>query len=502
MPAASQNGLPSAASRLRALRAEVEAEAALLLDRSRKKLLPFTVFTMSRYQVSWHHLVVARALDRFIHLKTKRLMVFMPPRHGKSELVSRRLPALIFGYDPLAKVIATSYSADLAARNNRDVQRVIDTPEYRQLFPLVTLNGENSRAGRSGNWLRNSDIFEIVNYGGVYRSSGVGGGITGMGATHILIDDPIKNQEEATSLTYRNRLWDWYTTTLYTRLEKDGGICLCMTRWHEDDLAGRLLAQAAANPQTDQWEVISFPAVAEGGHPDDPRLIGEALWPEKYNLARLGAMQETIGSQVWNALYQQRPAPEAGMIVKREWWRFYDKPPAHFDSVVQSWDLTFTGSKTSDFVVGLVLGRKGADIYVLDMARGRMSFTDSVAAIKNLSRKWPNASAKYVERAANGYAAIETLQHEIPGLIGVKPMGSKVARANAAAPRIEAGNLWLPNPALGATWVNALLDEWATFPASANDDIVDALTQGILKLSEQAPTDWLPVGIAGTNYWR
>ena len=246
--------------------------------------------------MNWHHRLLCEYLDDFTKKKIRRLMVFMPPRHGKSELVSRKLPAYIFGCNPDANIISTSYSADLAQRMNRDVQRIIDSPAYGELFPETKLFGKNIRTV-TGHALRNSDIFEIVGHRGSYRGAGVGGGITGMGGDYIIIDDPIKNREEANSSTYRKKLWEWYTSTLYTRQEKEGSILITLTRWHEDDLAGRLLELAEKDPQADQWEVLLLPAVAEKErHPRDPRQEGEALWPGKYPIDELMKIKATIGT--------------------------------------------------------------------------------------------------------------------------------------------------------------------------------------------------------------
>jgi hypothetical protein len=236
----------------------------LALDFARNHIADFALFTDDRYQMNWHHALLCDYLDAFVRKEIRRLMVFMPPRHGKSELVSRKLPAFIFGRDPDASIIAASYSADLAQRMNRDVQRIIDNPAYGEVFPGASLSGRSNRSiTLKGSYLRNSDIFEIAGRRGVYRCAGVGGGITGMGGDYIVVDDPIKNREEANSLTQRDKLWEWYTSTLYTRQEKDGAILITLTRWHEDDLAGRLLELAKKDPAADQWEVLTLPAVRE-----------------------------------------------------------------------------------------------------------------------------------------------------------------------------------------------------------------------------------------------
>jgi len=430
-------------------------------------------------------------------------MVFMPPRHGKSELVSRRLPAFILGRNPDANIIATSYGADLAARLNRDVQRIIDSPEYSEIFPDTRLFGTNVRTVAQGTWLRNSEIFEIVGHKGVYKSSGVGGAITGMGCNYGIIDDPYKNRQEASSKTVRETIWEWYTSTFYTRLEKNGQILITLTRWHEDDLAARLLKLAAEDPAADRWMVIAFPAVAEeNGHPSDPRRPGEALWPDRYPLKELMTIKTIIGSYEWAALYQQRPSPDEGGILNRNWWKFYQQPPAQFDEVLQSWDMSFKETTSGSFVVGQVWGRKGADKYLLDQVRDRMDFPATVQAVRTLSAKWPQAWAKLVEDKANGPAVISTLKREISGLIAVEPQGSKEARAAAVSPDIEAGNVYLPDPSI-APWVHDFIEECAAFPNGANDDQVDAMTQVLNRLNSRSKIKVLtPIGIDGESRWR
>jgi len=211
------------------LPSKTDFRAAVQREQARRGMLRFAQYTFDGYVTNWHHALVCDALDQLIAGTIKRLIVLMPPRHGKSELVSRRLPAYILGRDPNARIIATSYSADLASRMNRDVQRIIDSEAYRELFPASRLWGKNIRAGAGSTYLRNSDLFEIVGAGGVYRSAGVGGGITGMGFDFGIIDDPIKNRQEANSKVYRDSLWDWFTSTFYTRQEKDARILVTMT---------------------------------------------------------------------------------------------------------------------------------------------------------------------------------------------------------------------------------------------------------------------------------
>lgn len=385
-----------------------------------------------------------------------------------SELASRRFPAYALGRYPDLSVISTSYAADLSSRMNRDVQRVIDSPEYRELFPGTALYGKNNRTVGNGSYLRNSDIFEIVGHKGCYRSAGVGGGITGMGGHIVIVDDPFKDRASADSPTIRQNVWDWYTSTLYTRLAPGGGVLIINTRWHMADLSGRLL-EAAARGEGDHWRVVNFPAIAT--EDELHRRAGEALHPERYPLEQLLAIKKALGTRDWEALYQQRPTPDGGNIFKAEWLRFWlpKDLPEQFDQLLISWDMTFKDGDDTDFVVGQVWGRKGADRYLLDQVRRRMGFTDTVAAFRALAAKWPGAARKLVEDKANGPAVIDALKHAVPGIIPVEPDGSKTARAHAVTTFFEAGNVLIPHPE-HCPWAREYVAELTQFPGAPHDD--------------------------------
>lgn len=454
---------------------------ALQIELARQSLVGFVYATCPGYLMGWVHEEVCAELDAFLaavqRKASPRLLLTMPPRHGKSEIASRRFPAYALGRYPDLSIIATSYSADLASRMNRDVQRVIDDEAYSEIFPGTRLYGKNIRTVASGAYMRNSDFFEVVGRRGGYRSAGVGGGITGMGGDVILIDDPIKDRAEADSPTIRNRVWDWYTSTLYTRLAPGGGIIVIQTRWHMDDLAGRLL-EAARTGEGDQWRVVNFPAIAE--QDETHRKAGEALHPARYPLEQLHAIRAAIGSRDWEALYQQHPTPDGGGIFKAEWLRFWlpKDLPQDFERMLISWDMTFKDGDDSDFVVGQVWGKAGANFYLLDQVRGRMGFTATLAAFQALARKWPQAQRKLVEDKANGPAVIDCLRNTVPGIIPVEPDGSKVARAHAVTTYFEAGNVHIPHPSV-CGWVSEYMAELTQFPAAAHDDQVDATTQAL-----------------------
>jgi predicted phage terminase large subunit-like protein len=277
-------------------------------------------------------------------------------------------------------------------------------------------------------------------------TAGIGGPITGRGGHLIVIDDPVKNWEEAASELIRQKHIDWFNSTLYTRAEPGASIVVLMTRWHEQDLAGYLLTE-----HQDDWQEIRLPALAEENDPLG-RSIGDPLCPERYSSNALEQIRAAIGSRMFNALYQQRPAPQEGNLIKRSWFKFYRDVPTDLDTICLSADLSFKGNDNSDFVVLQIWGRKGANKYLLDQVRARMSFTETLVAIQGLLAKWPTTAARYVEDAANGAALIDTLRSKVSGLIPVRPQGSKIARAQAVTPQIEAGNVFLPDCKISNEW--------------------------------------------------
>lgn len=397
-------------------------------------------------------------------------MVFMPPRHGKSEFISRYSTAWILGKFPDTRIILASYEADFAATWGRKSRDLLE--EHGPSLFGIRVSGKSSAANR----------WDIEGHEGGMVTAGVNGPITGKGADIGIIDDPVKNDQEAMSVTYQERTYEWYKSTFRTRLQRDGAIILIMTRWHENDLAGKLLA--AQEEEGEKWEVVSLPAIAED---DDPlgREFGQPLCPDLFTKDALESIKKAVGSYWWASLYQQRPSPAEGGIFKRNWWQYYRRVPDRFDEIIQSWDMTFKDTKTADFVVGQVWGRKGANKYLLDQVRDRMDFPATIQAVRTLSAKWPQARAKLVEDKANGPAVIATLKNEIPGLITVNPEGGKVVRAQAASPDIEAGNVYLPDPSV-APWVYDFIEECAAFPNGVNDDQVDAMTQALIRFANKS----------------
>ena len=283
------------------------AKELLRRRKARRSLLDFTTYTKPDYRVNWHHKALTDALDRVIAGDCKRLMVFMPPQHGKSELVSRRFPAYIFGCDPNTRLIQSSYAKELAADMNRACQRIMMSDAYRRLFPHVRIDTRGTRSATL-DARRTMSIFEIPGYRGSLRSAGVGCGIAGNPADGAIIDDPFGKREDANSPVIRQKVWDWYANDLYSRLSTDAWIVLTHTRWHRDDLAGRLLREMM-DKQNDQWEVLCLPAIREEGPGDsrDPRKSGEPLWPSFKSAADIEIIRRQ-DAKTYAALYQQDPA--------------------------------------------------------------------------------------------------------------------------------------------------------------------------------------------------
>lgn len=412
-----------------------------------------------------HLKVVCGALQEIIEGKEKRLIITTPPRHGKSMAVTETFPSFFMGQNPDKEVIVSSYSSELAKKFGRKNKRKI--LEFGQELFGVNLSKEKSSQSE----------YDLEGHSGGAIFVGIGGAITGRGADLLIIDDPIKNRQEAESPTYRERVWSEYKSTLYTRLHPGAAVIVIITRWHEDDLVGRLLNPEFCEPE--DWRIINFPAICEEENDILGREIGDPLWPEHgYDIDWCELTKKAVGARDWASLYQQRPAPAEGTIFKRDWWQRYKELPGSFDQIIQSWDCTFKDKKNSDFVVGQVWGKKGANKYLIDQVRAKLSFTETVAAIRGISYKYPKSVKKLIEDTANGPAIIDALNDQISGLIPLTPKGSKEARAYAVTPAIEAGNVFVPDPSI-CPWIHDFVEECASFPNGKNDDQVDAMAQAL-----------------------
>ncbi|MBL1177664.1 terminase large subunit domain-containing protein [Pantanalinema sp. GBBB05] len=470
--------------------------------KARSGLLNFTCHTYTGYQPNWHHRLGCKVADRVIRGEIKRAIICEPPRYGKTERYSRRLPAYLLGLNPDAQIIATAYSADLASRNNRDVQRIIDSPAYKEIFPETKLYGKNIRTVASGSYLRNSEIFEVVDALGSYRSAGVEGGITGMGFGRLfnerpiisglgIVDDPFKNRKEAESKTIRDGVWDWYTSTFLTRCEGDAAIIIVATRWHKDDLIGRLLKLAKEDPLADQWEVFKFQAVrGEDPQPDDPREPGEPLWLAKHSLDKLMGIKASIGPYDWASLYQQEPTSDEGSIFDDVWIRRWRSLPT-LEKVVISVYSNFREASAAESVTLQLWGRSGEKFYLIDQKRDRLTYLDVRDAILEWIDHWKqfdvNVSEVLIESKRNGKAVIESLAVSCPCTVTPTEFGgdTEQGRAQAVSSFLASESVFIP---LEAPWGDGFITELGDFPGSETVDQVGALTQALIYLALRAKT--------------
>lgn len=446
----------------------------------------FLGYINPNYRLEWFHRVIAEHCQMLLEGKIKNLMVFMPPQHGKSTIVSENFSAWALGKFPKLKIVGCSYASSLAEKVSRNIQRIIDDQKYQEIFPKTYLNRSNGRNDAKG-YIRNVDIFETVGYGGFFKAVGVGGGLTGTPVDIAIIDDPVKDALEAQSATYRERVWEWYNTVLTTRLHNDSKQLFIMTRWHEDDLAGRLL-----KAEPDLWKVLVIPAICEvendGGL--STRKVGEALWPYKHSLKKLLSHRERAPRE-FNALYQQRPTIEGGNIVKRDWFRTISeaefralrfREPIHF-YLDTAYNKKKKG-KDNDPSGILAACRIGTNIYILDA----MSMYKEMPDLLRFIPEYINAhggnseSILHVEPKANGISVVQMLK-EITTL-NVKetpsPHDEKEVRFRVVSPRIECGRVYI----VQGSWNEDFLDQVCAFPASSHDEFVDILGYAINDLME------------------
>lgn len=431
---------------------------------------------MTSYEPARHLCLLAEKLEALERGNITRLMVFMPPRHGKSELCSIRLPAWYLGRNPQHQVIACSYAEGLAYSNSYAVRETIESPQYQKLWPLKLDVAGAVRWQLAGKENKRAS----------YIAAGVGGGITGEGADLLIIDDPIKNAEEAESEVYRQKIFDWYRTTARTRLQPDGKIVVIQTRWHMADLAGKLLELAKTDPDADQWVVINLPAISTNN---------EALWPEKYPLDVLNNIRASIGSRSFTALYQGTPTQAEGAVFKREWWHYYKVRP-NFKQIYHCWDTAYKTKQSSDYSVLTVWGVTNTGYYLLDVLRERVELPDlKRLAIIGAQRDHP--SAIYIEDAASGQSLIQELRREtnLP-IIARRVDTDKVVRAYAVTPLIEAGKVYLPEY---APWLLDYIEELSAFPNGEHDDQVDSTTMALRQIANPSPYGFSIAGDTDTE---
>lgn len=440
----------------------------------------FLGYSNPKYELEWFHKEIADHCQMLLEGKIKNLMVFMPPQHGKSEIISRNFPAFAFGQNPDLKIVGSSYSADLAEQFSRAIQRTIDSREYHEIFPDTYLNGSDGRYVK--NCIRNVDFFELVGHRGFYKAVGVGGALTGTPVDIAIIDDPVKDANEANSVTYRQRVWDWYNTVLTTRLHNHSRQLFIMTRWHEDDLAGRIL-----KAEPNEWVVLSIPAICEQEHDGgkSERHIGDALWPSHHSIEKL-LKQKARAPREFSALYQQHPTIEGGNIVKRHWFKKISlaefrslrfNEPMHF-YLDTAYNKKKQGQDNDPSGI-LAACRIRNYIYIYNAMKVWKEMPDLLRFLPDFmsANEASDESKLHVEPKANGESVIQMLK-EISTL-NVKetetPKDSKEVRLRAVSPRIECGRVFL----VDGDWNEEFLDEVCGFPTQPHDEFVDILGYAI-----------------------
>jgi predicted phage terminase large subunit-like protein len=506
---------------------------------ARRSLIEFTKRFLPHYRAGWVHHDIARRLEQFMREveqeKSPRLMLLVPPRHGKSELGSVRFPAWTLGHHPEWEFINCGYNLDLPMKFSRKVREMIRDPSYTSIFEQAVIDKESQSAEA---WNTTA--------GGGFTAAGVGGGITGKGAHILEIDDPIKNQEEADSITTRDGLWDWYWSTAYSRLAPGGGVLLIQTCWSDDDLAGRLqqrMADAADNPDDaddiDQFTIIKYPMMAEKweyhnletdlidrfdepldpshealrlsqrekgeSHPNEKvtpthtllRMPGEALHPERYNERMMRRLKANQPPRVWSALYQQNPVPDEGIYFRQEYFKFEPQPPEHYGrKVYQAWDFAIGQKQQNDYTVGTTIIQDESDnLHLVELVRFKGDSFTIVEEVLDAAERWgsePTAPLVIGFEDGQIWKSIKPLLEKImaeralyPPYRVLKPLTDKLARARPLQGRMQQGRLWMPKD---AAWLPEVQKELLRFPAAAHDDIVDSLAWCVtLAVGEQPP---------------
>lgn len=434
---------------------QAQAASELLARRkARKSLIDFSAYTNHTYIPAPHHNLIAQKLEAVASGNIKRLMITMPPRHGKSELASRRFPAWFLGNNPDKQIIAASYNSDLSNDFGREVRNIVNSEEFARLFD-VKLAQDSQAANR---WHTDKH--------GVYVAAGVGTAITGRGANILLIDDPFKDRAEADSEVRREHVWNWYTSTAYTRLMPDGAVVVINTRWHDDDLSGRLLAQQEDGG--DKWEVLSLPAID---------TYGNALWPDWYPIDRLREIQSVLPARDWNSLYQQNPIPDDGDYFKSAWFGEYDTLPD---------GLVFYGASDGavtdgggDFTEHGIFGiDANKNIYVVDWWRGQTTADIWIDAMCSLilahkPQIWFGEKG-VIQKALEPYM-IQRMT-ELNAFCRIEWLASvadKPSRARTIQGMASMGKVYFPK---NAVWKGDILAQLLRFPAGKHDDAVDVFS--------------------------
>jgi len=452
------------------LRLELRLQLLEAQDRAKNNFLDFARYVWPEMLVGEHHKRIAVAFDRVISGECKRLIIAMPPRHGKSQMGSYLFPAYLMGRKPDSKLIVGSHTAELAQRFGRMIRNLVDDEKYAEIFPDMKLSVDSKAAGR---W--------NTSHGGEAFFIGKGGAMTGRGGDVIILDD-ILDEQDAISDTAMSNTWDWYESGPRQRLQPNGRIILINTRWKLDDVAGRLL-RMQSNIKADQWEVLEFPAILPSGNP---------LWPEYWKLDELEKVKFSIGLKKWNAQWQQQPTNDEGAVLRREWWRKWkqDAPP-ECEYVLQTLDTAYSKKETADFSVIATWGvfypgaDSGPNLILLSVNKGRWDFPELKRIAKKEYQYWQPDNV-LIEAKASGTSLQQELRKMGIPVTMYSPGGrrqgqDKVSRANAVAPILESGMVWYPED---EEFAQDLVEECASFPNGTHDDQVDVMVMALMRFRQ------------------
>jgi len=455
--------------------------------------------TRMKYTIPPHIDFLDRKIMKAAERKIKRLMVNMPPRHGKSEYISKYFPFWYLGKFPEHRIILTSYQARFASMWGRKVKDLLN--EFGEDIYNVKLNPKVKAASE----------FELLETGGGMSTAGAGGPLTGKGADLLIIDDPIKNSAEAQSSKIRENVWDWFRSTAYSRLEPEGLVIVVMTRWHEDDLCGRILKQPDDPEYFDEddekWDVITFPAIATEQDALG-RSVGDALWEERYPVKRLFAIKKTVGEYWFAGLYQQMPSPQGGGIFKKQNFRYfsmdeyyyylrnpensltdYQTEPISECRLYATVDLAVSTKQSADYTCVLIFAvTKKNDILVLDVIRERFEGADHLNLIKRIISEWHPLSVG-IESVQYQVTLVQQAMRDGLPVVPLRADTDKVSRSLLIAARINEGMVFFLKP---AKWLDAFESELLQFPNGRHDDQLDALAYTVRLFT--ASGDSLPVG--------
>jgi predicted phage terminase large subunit-like protein len=452
---------------------EVKAyQAAVEREKAQVSFMEYVKMMWPGFVHGRHHALMAKKFEAIAKGEMKRVIINMPPRHTKSEFASYLLPSWFLGLHPAKKVIQCSNTADLAVGFGRKVRNLVDSEQYASVFPGVKLRQDSKAAGR---WATNKN--------GEYFAIGVGGTVTGKGADLLIIDDPHSEQEAAAASgnpEIYQKVYEWYTSGPRQRLQPGGAIVIVMTRWGEADLTGRVLQDAMKREKGEEWELIELPAIMPSGNP---------LWPEFWSIDELEALKEELPVSKWNAQYQQKPTGEEGALVKREWWKIWerDKPP-NCEYVIQSWDTAFTKSERSDYSACTVWGvfhmdedPKNVNVILLEAYQERLEFPELKEKAFEMYNIWEPDTCIIEAKAAGSPLIFEMRRMGVPVQEYTPVRGNdKFVRINSVTDLFRSGKVWAPD----TRWAHELIEQMAAFPNAAHDDLVDSSTQALIRFRQ------------------